>query len=73
VVEPAAPPVEVRDGAHAAHEAAAAEIAAPSPPELRIEPEDMPSPPKKRRNAGAKTAENAAAVLGAGTPPDSRR
>jgi len=73
VVEPAAPPVEVRDGAHAAHEAAAAEIAAPSPPELRIEPEDMPSPPKKRRNAGAKTAENAAAVLGAGTPPESRR
>jgi glycine/D-amino acid oxidase-like deaminating enzyme len=70
--EPAQP--APHQGHHdAAHDAAAAEISAP----VRYEPEaarddDAPSAPRRpRRNAGAKTAENAAVVLGPGAPPDS--
>jgi hypothetical protein len=54
----------------AAHDAAAAEISAPVSFAPEVGSEDAISPRKSRRKPGAKTAENAAAVLGARTPPD---
>jgi hypothetical protein len=57
-----------------AHDAAAAEIAAPAVAEPAYGPEDAPPAKKSRRKRGGnKTAENAAAVLADGTPPDSGR
>jgi gamma-glutamylputrescine oxidase len=57
-----------------AHDAAAAEITAPVVAEPVSEPEDAPPAKKSRRKRGAnKTAENAAAVLAEGSPPDSGR
>jgi gamma-glutamylputrescine oxidase len=54
-----------------AHDAAAAEIAAPVVAEPADKPEDAPPAKKPRRKRGAnKTAENAAAVLAAGPAPD---
>jgi hypothetical protein len=57
-----------------AHDAAAAEITAAVVAEPVSQPEDARAAKKPRRKRGAnKTAENAAAVLAEGPPPDSGR